>query len=235
MTNHPLVAEGQKWFMQLSMRAPSPRLAVEFARGDFASKNAQAACEVAGGGRILATMCHLAALHEQLQHLQELFKMQQVERVESLKSFVGFRSRLGLTVSRHVEVIGSRFGSHEGVPVNAIIVASYAFHAQLELHLCCTRIERTMQPHLAQAPPMSSSSSTKLTIYYDTIARDILFGGVLDLRKHGVVYRKGKTGDDIRCAVRKALHRAQGSTTFELSMLETYLKGLLKPAPLQTP
>lgn len=63
---------------------------------------------------------------------------------------------------------------------------------------------------------------------YQAAANDLMFGGVLDLAKHGLEYRKGKCGEHVKHALGKALKNGCGSTQFELSMLECYLGNVLK-------
>jgi hypothetical protein len=73
----------------------------------------------------------------------------------------------------------------------------------------------------------------KPPVDYASIAQAVMFGGQLDLQRHGVVYRSGKTVEDVRAALKKARDPKVGhaKTEFELSMFEVYLKGLLKAAP----
>lgn len=79
--------------------------------------------------------------------------------------------------------------------------------------------------------------TTKNPIDFERIAGDLMFTGKLDFAKHGVVYREGKTRDDVVAAMRKAGNPKNGhaKTEFELSMLEVYLKGILKAAPVKAP
>lgn len=62
------------------------------------------------------------------------------------------------------------------------------------------------------------------------IALEIMFGGKVDLAKHGLEYRKGKTKEHIENALRKASKNGLGKTEFEISMFEVYLKDVLKKA-----
>lgn len=80
---------------------------------------------------------------------------------------------------------------------------------------------------------MSHSPRPTSRINFSLIASELLFGGRLDFAKHGVVYREGKSREDVVAAMRKALDPKNGhaKTEVELSMLEVYLKGLLKAAP----
>lgn len=68
-------------------------------------------------------------------------------------------------------------------------------------------------------------------INYDTIASDVMISGVLNLTKSGVMYRKGKSADDIRKARVKALKHGRQKIETELSMMALYLKDILKAAP----
>lgn len=68
---------------------------------------------------------------------------------------------------------------------------------------------------------------------YQRLATDLMFSTVrtADLEsKYGLVFRKDKTGTDIAAAIAKARKAGFGKVEFELSMLEVYLKGLLKKA-----
>ena len=70
---------------------------------------------------------------------------------------------------------------------------------------------------------------------YEQLAQRIMFTksdaihvvGVLE--QHGLQYRKGKDFIDLCDAVKKALKNGRAKTEFELSMLEVYLKQILKP------
>lgn len=67
---------------------------------------------------------------------------------------------------------------------------------------------------------------------YDAIAKEIMFSPkTFSLTKHGVVFRKGKTVDDINHALRKARKNGMHKTEFEISMMELYIKDVLKAAP----
>jgi len=77
---------------------------------------------------------------------------------------------------------------------------------------------------------------TKTTLNFADMARDIMFAGRLDLARYGVEYRKGKTAEDVKAALRKARDPKNGMAKVEaeLSMLEIYLKQVFKaatPAP----
>lgn len=68
---------------------------------------------------------------------------------------------------------------------------------------------------------------------YSRLAMDIMFGGVLVSEiegKYGLVLRKNKTVEDVKEAVRRGKNAGMGKTEFELSMIEVYLKQVLKPA-----
>lgn len=68
---------------------------------------------------------------------------------------------------------------------------------------------------------------------YQRLATDLLFSTVrtsdLEL-KYGLVFRKNKTGNDIQHAIEKARKAGRSKVEFELSMLEVYLKEVLKKA-----
>lgn len=69
---------------------------------------------------------------------------------------------------------------------------------------------------------------------YERLAQDILFGKVLVAElesKYDLTLRKGKTVEDIREAARKGMRAGRGKVEFELSMVEVYLKTVLKAAP----
>lgn len=60
-----------------------------------------------------------------------------------------------------------------------------------------------------------------------------MFGrvAVADLEsKYGLQFRKNKTADDIKHAISKATKAGRAKVEFELSMLELYLKDVLKKA-----
>lgn len=66
---------------------------------------------------------------------------------------------------------------------------------------------------------------------YEQLASALLFGSVkvADIEpKYGLVFRKGKTTQDILHARTKALKAGMGKTEFELSMMEVYLKAVFK-------
>ena len=63
---------------------------------------------------------------------------------------------------------------------------------------------------------------------FKAAARDLLFGGLLNLPKLGLEYRTGKDESHIRKAREKARKNGQQKTEFELSMLECYLGDVLK-------
>lgn len=68
---------------------------------------------------------------------------------------------------------------------------------------------------------------------YNFLARELMFGRVCDtdttLIKHQLQYRVGKSKSDIQTAITKALKNGHQKTETELSMLEVYLKQVLKP------
>jgi len=72
---------------------------------------------------------------------------------------------------------------------------------------------------------------TKTTLNLEDMARDIMFAGRLDLARYAVEYRKGKTIEDVKAALRKARDPKNGmaKTEVELSMLEVYLRQVFKP------
>lgn len=66
---------------------------------------------------------------------------------------------------------------------------------------------------------------------YKDLASDLMFGKVVVAElesKYGLTFRKNKTADDIRNARSKATKSGYGKVEFELSMLEIYLKDVLK-------
>lgn len=63
---------------------------------------------------------------------------------------------------------------------------------------------------------------------YEHMARDILFCGKLDMERHKVEYRKGKGRGDVLKAIAKAHKNGMQKTEHEISMLEVYLKAILK-------
>lgn len=71
---------------------------------------------------------------------------------------------------------------------------------------------------------------TKTTLNFTDMARDIMFAGRLDMARYGVEYRKGKTVEDVKVALRKARDPKNGMAKVEceLSMLEIYLKQVFK-------
>jgi hypothetical protein len=68
-------------------------------------------------------------------------------------------------------------------------------------------------------------------MYFD-LALVLMFSKVSDvggtLLTHGLQYRNGKTVDDLIHARKKALKAGLGRTETEISMLEVYLKQVLK-------
>lgn len=70
------------------------------------------------------------------------------------------------------------------------------------------------------------------TALYKDLALVMMFSKVSDVDKtllaHGLQYRKGKTVDDLVHARQKALKAGHGRCEFELSMMEVYLKQVLK-------
>jgi hypothetical protein len=68
---------------------------------------------------------------------------------------------------------------------------------------------------------------------YEQLATDLLFGSVkvVDIGpKYGLQFRKGKDATHIIKARQKATKTGHGKVEFELSMLEVYLKEILKKA-----
>lgn len=69
---------------------------------------------------------------------------------------------------------------------------------------------------------------------YNALASWILFsGGALNLASFGLEYRKGKTIDDLRRACEKGIRAGNAKCEFELSMVELYLKSVLKPVKVK--
>ena len=73
---------------------------------------------------------------------------------------------------------------------------------------------------------MNTSAALRPSVDFMCIAQELMFTGRLHLAKHRLVYRKGKTADDVRAALRKACDpkNGQAKTETELGMLELYLK-----------
>lgn len=66
---------------------------------------------------------------------------------------------------------------------------------------------------------------------YEKLATDLMFGKVVVAElesKYGLTFRKGKTSSDIVKARDKATKAGRAKIEFELSMLEVYLKDVLK-------
>lgn len=66
---------------------------------------------------------------------------------------------------------------------------------------------------------------------YKNLASDLMFGTVVVAEletKYGLTFRKNKTAEDIRNARHKATKNGMRKVEFELSMLEVYLKEVLK-------
>ena len=64
---------------------------------------------------------------------------------------------------------------------------------------------------------------------YEEIARMIMFNPKgFSLAKFDITFRKGKTTSDINTALRKALKTGMGTTEYELSMFELYIKDVFK-------
>lgn len=70
----------------------------------------------------------------------------------------------------------------------------------------------------------------KKDVDYNRIAEEVMFLGKLSLTKHNVTYRKNKDSKDVVEALKKALRNGNGKTENEISMLEIYLKDVLKKA-----
>lgn len=68
---------------------------------------------------------------------------------------------------------------------------------------------------------------------YEILARDLMFSKVVVAEiptKYGLQFRKGKDATDITKARSKSVKNGHGKIEFELSMLEVYLKEVLKKA-----
>jgi hypothetical protein len=68
-------------------------------------------------------------------------------------------------------------------------------------------------------------------VKYEQLAKDLMFGQVYTKEledKYGLQFRKGKSAIDIKNAIHKAGKNGFGKVEFELSMLELYLKDVLK-------
>ena len=74
---------------------------------------------------------------------------------------------------------------------------------------------------------MTTAVATKpgkpANVDFNAVAAALAFTGKLDYAKHGLKYRKGKTVEDVRDAMRKAKKHGQAKTETELSMLSIYL------------
>lgn len=70
-----------------------------------------------------------------------------------------------------------------------------------------------------------------MTTPYHDLALEVLYGGKCTPSRHGLQYRKGKTIKDVYNAAVKARHpkNGLGKAEVELSMLEVYLQGVMKP------
>lgn len=75
----------------------------------------------------------------------------------------------------------------------------------------------------------------KKEIDYERIASAIMFGGAFSPSSFGIEYRKGKTIEDVRIAIKKALKNGHGKTECELSMMELYVKDVFKQAKSISP
>lgn len=75
---------------------------------------------------------------------------------------------------------------------------------------------------------------TKRDIDYKKMAEEVFRGIPVDLAAHGVVFRKGKTRDDLVAARAKALQPryGRGKIESELSSLEMFLSDVFKAAPV---
>lgn len=64
------------------------------------------------------------------------------------------------------------------------------------------------------------------TLNLNAMASEIMLGGRLDPARHGVEYRKGKTVEDVKKALRRARNPRVGmaKVEVELSMFELYLR-----------
>lgn len=78
-------------------------------------------------------------------------------------------------------------------------------------------------------------TATKLNL--DAMAAEIMLGGRLDPARHGVEYRKGKTIEDVKKALKRACNPKVGmaKVEVELSMFELYLRTQVFRAVAQTP
>lgn len=66
---------------------------------------------------------------------------------------------------------------------------------------------------------------------YEHIAECIMFSPKdFSLNRFDIVFRKGKTYEDIKKAQLKALKNGRGKTEYEISMLELYMKDIFKGA-----
>lgn len=68
----------------------------------------------------------------------------------------------------------------------------------------------------------------KATVDYKNLAQDALLSGKIDYVRFGIVYRAGKSFDDVKHARTKALKNGMGKVEYEISMFEVYLKGIFK-------
>lgn len=70
-----------------------------------------------------------------------------------------------------------------------------------------------------------TTKSTPKTIDFDGIAADVLLSGKLNIARYGVVYRAGKSVDDVKKAAEKARLPKNGHAKIEIEL--SYLAGAL--------
>jgi hypothetical protein len=56
----------------------------------------------------------------------------------------------------------------------------------------------------------------------------VFFADAPTLEKYGVCFRKGKDVSDLKAALQKGLKAGRGKTEYEISMVELYIKDVLK-------
>ena len=79
----------------------------------------------------------------------------------------------------------------------------------------------------------TTTKPQKPKVDFKSVAIDLMFAGKLDVVRHGLQFRAGKTVTDVKSAIRKALKNGHAKTEFELSMLEVYLKQVFLPTKVE--
>lgn len=65
---------------------------------------------------------------------------------------------------------------------------------------------------------------------FDDLAEHIMFCGIntIKLKQRSMVFRKGKTFDDLKIAIQRGLKQGRGKLEFELSMISVQVRGVLR-------